>query len=210
MCFHWSLVRWSPCQHTSPESTELHQSINRFYQQSYLPRDITSQFGIWPLRCSFSLTFMLLRCQHNIDYHTFFDFLLEKFGACNVGTCQFEHKTSPCRAVCLCDITKEQRKSQSIATRSLPASKWDWFSWNAPNELSSLERCWQMDFCLVLFSVHIQGGFWELTCQCEGTWRHLTLLRIERHPRLIPQCPTTRRMGLLMWYTLCTCFLRHN
>lgn len=73
-----SLVMWSPCQHTSPESTERHQSINRFYQQSCLPVDITSQLGIWPLRCCFSLTFMLLRCQHDIDYHTFFWFSARK------------------------------------------------------------------------------------------------------------------------------------
>lgn len=190
---------WSPCQHTTPESTELHWSIKRFLPAVVLYNryNITA----WDLASSlliFSYFYAAaLPTRHWLSH--FFDFLLEKFGTCYVGTCQFEHKTSPCRAVCLCDTTKEQRNSQSTATRSLPASKWDWFSWNAPNELSSLERYWQMDFCLVLFSVHIQGGFWELT-----------LLRMERHQRLIPQCPTTRSTGLYMWYTLCRCLVRRN
>lgn len=148
----WVLMRSSCAQ--CVESTELHQSIDCFPQTITLSSrctmtDLASAllfFLILVCCCAANTTLVITLC----------DFLQEKFGACYVSMCQFQHKTSPCRAVCLCDTTKEQNNSQTMVTRSLPASKWDWFWWNVASELSSLERCWQMKFCLVLFLVHIQ------------------------------------------------------
>lgn len=190
---------WSPCQHTSPESTELHQSINRFLQQSYLPRDITSQLGIWPCRCCFSLTFMLLRCQHNIDYHTFFWFSARKVWRL------------------LCGHMPVWAQNVSLqGGLSLRHHKWaeeqPEYRDTEPSGLKMgliLMECGQW---IVLLEALLANGFlfssvfcphsrWILgvDLQCEGTWQHLALFRIERHQWLVPQCPTTRRMGLLMW-----------
>lgn len=181
---HLLAYTWgSPCQNAHSESTELRPSINRFLPTVIL----TNRHNMTDLDLASSLLFFspfyaaALPTQHWLSH--FSDFLLEKFGACYAGTCQFEHKTSPCGAVCLCDTTQKPRNSHSIVTRSLPASKWDWLSWNAPNELSSLEHCWQMDFCSVLFSVHIQGGFWESKCSCSWfhSWPHLSTLLMWRY-----------------------------
>lgn len=170
-----------------------------FHQQSYLPRDITSQLGIWPCRCCFSLTFMLLRCQHDIDYHTFFWFSARKVWRLLCGHMPVWAQNVSLQGGLSLRHHKGAEEQPEYRDTEPSGLKMGLILMECGQWIVLLEALLADGF--LFSSVFCPHSRWILgvDLQCEGTWQHLALFRIERHQRQVPQCPTTRRMGLLMW-----------